>query len=79
MSEFAYETESKLIFQLADLGNQSMNVTIFDSNGKNVWQGQVNVQNGRGNIDKYNLPQGLLLLNLNDGNKITNFKITNTN
>ena len=79
MSEFAYETESKLIFQLADLSNQSMNVTIFDSNGKNVWQGQVNVQNGRGNIDKYNLPQGLLLVNLNDGKKISNFKITNTN
>ena len=77
--EFAYETESKLIFQLADLSNQNINVTIFDSNGKNVWQGQVNFQNGRGNIDKYNLPQGLLLINLNDGKKISNFKITNTN
>jgi hypothetical protein len=79
VSSYAYLNNEALVFQIAAQDSKIVNASIMDATGKNVWNGQINVQNGRGQIEKSQLPQGLLFLKLNDEHSETNFKLANTN
>jgi hypothetical protein len=68
-----------LVFQIAEHDSKVMNANVIDASGKNVWSGQINMQNGKGQINKNQLPQGLLFLRLNNQQFESNFKLANTN
>jgi hypothetical protein len=78
-NSFAYINNEALVFQIAEHDSKLMNANVIDASGKNVWSGQINMQNGQGQIEKSELPQGLLFLRLNNQQFETNFKLANTN
>jgi hypothetical protein len=77
-NSFAYINNEAVVFQMATQDSKMISASIIDATGKNVWTGRINIQNGRGQIDKSQLPQGLLFLKLNDEHSETNFKLANT-
>ena len=64
-----------MFFQLVELDSKTVNAIITDASGRNVWQGQVNVSDGRGTINIGNLSPGILFVRIADNAKITTFTI----
>ncbi len=73
--QFAYLNNAQVFFQLAELDSKTVNAIITDASGRNVWQGQVNVSDGRGTINIGNLSPGILFVRIADNAKITTFTI----
>jgi hypothetical protein len=74
-NQFAYYQQDGLHFQLADLNNERVEAILFDVSGKTIWQGDVDLSNGSGDIKSFEVPNGLLFLKVNQSNKESIFKV----